>query len=59
VDDAASRSFQLVGAVLHVHYMEGFDIGHARREDQICVTLHEAYRSGDLKTDRMGELSMG
>jgi hypothetical protein len=39
--------------------MEGFDIGHAGREDQICVTLHAAHRSGDLKTDRMGDLSVG
>jgi len=37
VDDAASRGFQLVCAVLHVHHVEGLDLGHAGREDQIRV----------------------
>jgi hypothetical protein len=37
VNNAASRGFQRVGAVLHVHHMEGFDIRHAGREYQIRV----------------------
>src|SRR2546429_822405 len=30
----------LFRSVLHVHHMEGFDVGHAGREDRICVALH-------------------
>src|SRR5947207_3217963 len=47
VNDAPSRSLQLMRAVLHVHHMEGFDVGHAGREDRVCVTLHRTCRRGD------------
>src|SRR5438309_3857737 len=41
MDDTAPSGFQFMRAVLHVHHMEGLDVGHAGREDQICVTLHK------------------
>ena len=50
------RGLQLVRAILHIHHVEGLDIGHASRDGRLGVALHDACRVTAISSFCIGGL---